>query len=197
MKTIVSISGTSRPGNYTSHAVAVVNDQLRQAGVQVNTIDGRDLELSFPGHDATEDAERLVAAVRESAAVVLATPEYHGSFSALTKLVIENLGFPSALQDKPIALLGVAGGRIGAIKSLEHLRGVCAHVGAIVLPGSLSVAGVRGAFDASGACTDPKTEAALRGFADSLVQFIKDYVCPKHVLESMARSEGPPWTAEV
>jgi chromate reductase, NAD(P)H dehydrogenase (quinone) len=198
MKTIVSISGTSRPGNYTSYAVAIVNDQLRQAGVEVNAIDGRDLDLSFPGHDPTESSKALVKAVRESAAVVLATPEYHGSYSALTKLVIENLGFPSALKDKPVALLGVAGGRIGAIKSLEHLRGVCAHVGAIVLPGSLSVAGVRGAFDSSGASTDPKTEAALRGLADSLLEFLKDYVCPKHVLEAMVRSEeGPPWTAEV
>jgi NAD(P)H-dependent FMN reductase len=32
-----------------------------------------------------------------AAAIVLATPEYHGSFSSVLKLVIENLGFPSAL----------------------------------------------------------------------------------------------------
>ena len=37
--------------------------------------------------------------------VVLATPEYHGSFSSVMKLVIENLGFPSALQGKPVALM--------------------------------------------------------------------------------------------
>ena len=41
-----------------------------------------------------------------------------------------------------LALLGVAGGRIGAIKSLEQLRAVCAHTGAMVVPGSVSVAGV-------------------------------------------------------
>ena len=36
------------------------------------------------------------------------------------KLVIENLGFPSVLAGKPVALLGMAAGAIGAIKSLEH-----------------------------------------------------------------------------
>ena len=54
--------------------------------------------------------------------MVLATPEYHGSFSSVMKLLIENMGFPSVLAGKPISLLGVAAGRIGAIKSLENLR---------------------------------------------------------------------------
>ena len=48
--------------------------------------------------------------------------------------MIENMGFPSVLAGKPVSLLGVAAGRIGAIKSLESLRGVCSHIGAIVLP---------------------------------------------------------------
>jgi len=33
--------------------------------------------------------------------------------------------------------------------------------------------------------------------ADSLLEFLKEYVCPKHVLESMVREEGPTWVAEV
>jgi FMN reductase len=47
------------------------------------------------------------------------------------KLAIDNLGFPSMLSGKPISLLGVAAGVIGAIKSLEELRGICSHVGAV------------------------------------------------------------------
>lgn len=63
------------------------------------------------------------------------------------KLVIENLGFPSVLSAKPVALLGVAAGTIGAIKSLEQLRSVCAHIGAIVLPLPISVPNVQKVFD--------------------------------------------------
>lgn len=127
MRPIVSISSTSRPDNYTSRALAVVNDELRKRDVEVDLFDARDLTLSFPGEAPTEDAERLRAAVRAASAVVLATPESHGGFAAMTKLIIENLGFPSALSDRPVALLGVAAGRIGAIESLEQLRGVCSH----------------------------------------------------------------------
>jgi len=195
---IVSISGTSRPGNYTSMALAVVNDELRVRGVAPTLIDARDLHLSFPGNDATADAVALRSAVEGASAIVLATPEYHGGFSAMTKLIIENLGYPSAMAGKPVALLGVAGGRIGAIKSLEQLRAVCSHAGAIVLPGPVSIAGVRSAFDEDGTCIDPGTGDALRKLADSLLTFIEDFVCPKHTLESLVRSgEIPVWTSTV
>ena len=39
--------------------------------------------------------------------VVLATPEYHGSFSSVMKLMIENLGFPSVLEGKSVVHFSV------------------------------------------------------------------------------------------
>lgn len=64
--------------------------------------------------------------------------------------MLENMGFPSALKGKAVGLIGVASGRIGAIKSLESLKGVISHVGGILIPnGAVSIAGVQGAFDAN------------------------------------------------
>ena len=195
MRTIVSVSATSRPDNYTARALAIVNDELGRRQVPPVFFDARELSLSFPGHSPTEDAQQLRSAIEEAAGVVIATPEYHGGFSAMTKLIIENLGFPSVLAGKPVALVGVAAGRIGAIKSLEQLRAVCSHVGALVLPGAVSIAGVRAAFDEDGTCTDEDVEDALRGIAGSLLDFIESYVCPKYTLEAMVREEGGSWTS--
>jgi NAD(P)H-dependent FMN reductase len=187
MEPIVSISATSRPDNYTSRALAVVNDELtRRVGAPL-VFDARDMSLAFPGLPPTEDAKRLKEAIAASPGVVIGTPEYHGGFSAMAKLVIENLGFPSVLAGKPVALMGVAAGRIGAIKSLEQLRGVCSHVGAMVLPGAVSVAGVRKVFDDDGRCTDADVEKALRSLGGSLVDYLDRHVCPLYTLESMAR----------
>lgn len=197
MPSIVCISGTSRPDNYTARALAVVVDELRARGHAPTVLDAREMEISFPGHPPTEDVERLKAAVKGADAVVLATPEYHGGFAAMTKLIIESLGFPSLLAGKPVALLGVAAGRIGAIKSLEQLRGVCSHAGGIVLPRSVSVAGVRNAFGTDGSVTDGDVEKALRGLAESLLGFMADYVCPRYTLEAMVREDGAPWTSSV
>lgn len=199
MRTIVTIAGSSQPSSFTSKALAVVNDELARLGFEVSTFDGGTLRLEFPGRPPSEDGVRLRAAVREAAGVVLSTPEYHGSLSAMIKLAIENMGFPSALQGKPVALLGVAAGRIGAIKSVEQLRGICGHVGALVVPNAISIANVRRAFGADGRATDPGTEEALRGLARSLESFMRDYVCPKYVMEAAVREGAiaPPWTATV
>ncbi len=80
---------------------------------------------------------------------------------------------------------------------LEQLRGVCAHVGAIVLPGAISIAGVRSAFDEQGNCVDENAETALCSVATSLVTFIQDDVCPKFALEALVREDGATWTATV
>jgi NAD(P)H-dependent FMN reductase len=196
-RNIVCISGTNRPGNYTSMALAIVVDQLQEAGEQLTVFDARELKLGFPGHDQTDDAARLKEAVERASALVIASPEYHGGVCAHTKLIIENLGFPSVLAGKPVALAGVAAGRIGAIKSLEQLRAICSHIGAVVVPGTVSIAGVRKAFDEQGKCTDEGSEEALRGLADALRGFLDEFVCPRFILESMAREEGQPWASNL
>lgn len=198
MKTIVTIAGSSRPSSFTAKALAVVNDELGRSDFQIVTFDAADLTLDFPGRPTTPDAARLKAAVKDAAGLVLATPEYHGGMSAMIKLCIENLGFPSAMAAKPVALLGVASGRIGAIKSIEQLRGVCGHTGALVVPGAISIASVQAAFDAEGRCTDPATDTALRGLAASLLSFMQHYICPKFIMEAAVRENGgTPWTTTV
>jgi FMN reductase len=190
---IAVVCGSVRPGNYTRKAVGLVMDELAQRpDVAAELIDPADLDLRPPGVKSGSDgAEKLQAAIDAAAGVILATPEYHGGFSSVTKLVIENLGFPSRLSGKPVGLLGVASGSIGAIKSLEQLRSVASHVGAIVLPGPVSVAGVRGKFDEDGNCLDEAVEKRIRGLADNLVDYVWRHTCPRVALEAMVREGAP------
>ena len=71
-------------------------------------------------------------------------------------------------MEKPIALLPVAVGRIGAIKLLEQLKEICLLIGAIVVPGTVSITGVQNFFDDNGHCKDDPTETVLRGAADAI-----------------------------
>ena len=88
-----------------------------------------------------------------------------------------------------MAILGVAGGRIGAIKSIEHLRGVVAHVGGLALPGSVSVANAGKVFDESGAVTNEYVEKDIRRLARKLVNYIYETTCPDISMEHKARNE--------
>lgn len=186
---ILVINGSVRPQNYTAKASALVVDEFRKdPQVSVGVVDPAELELPFPGTRPGAESTRLLQEqVKGAAGIVLATPEYHGSFSSVMKLVIENLGFPSALSGKPVALLGVAAGAIGAIKSLEQLRSVCAHIGAIALPLPVSVANVQKVFDAEGRCLDAAVEKRVRGVATDLTNYLRRHVCPAIQLERLLR----------
>ena len=186
---IAAILGTTRPGNVTSKVLALAVDELSgNPEVRVTWIDPAEMELPFPGQSGDfPDRERLQAAIREADGLIFATPEYHGSYAAAMKLVIENLGFPSVLAGKPAALIGAASGAIGAVKALEHLRSVLSHVGAIVLPGPVSVAGVHKVFDAEGRCLDEAVERRTRKLAANLLDYVERSTCPRAGLEAFAR----------
>lgn len=184
---IVIINGSVRPGNYTKMASALVLDELRKhQRVRVEVIDPALLNLPPPGTESeSHGVVQLQETVRRATGVILATPEYNGSFSSVMKLVVEHLGSPSPLAGKPVALLGIAGGTIGAIKSLEHLRSVTSHVGGIVLPLPISVANVRSVFDSDGKCLDSGVEQLIRSVGTNLLTYIEQNVCPRVMLERL------------
>lgn len=186
---IAAVLGSVRPNNYTSKALnLVVNELNSHKNISTTIIDPGIMELPLPGlQDNNENVRSLKEKITNATGVIFATPEYHGSFSSVIKLVIENLGFPSVLSGKPVALLGVAAGQIGAIKSLEQLRSVCSHIGAIVLPGPVSVANVKQVFDEKGTCLDETIEKRIRGIANSLINYINNNICPRYTLEEMVR----------
>lgn len=186
---IAVLIGSVRPGNFTSMAAELVEHELSALpGVRCHRLDPSDVELPLPGMESSNDGlEAMRRRVSAASGVIFATPEYHGSYSSVTKLIIDNLGFPSVLSGKPIALLGVAAGSVGAIKALEHLRSVCSHVGGIVLPGPVSVANVRTVFDAAGRCLDADVERRIRALPHKLVEYIRSNLCPGECLEDVVR----------
>jgi len=186
---IIAISGSVRPGNYTGKALALVIDEFAKfEDASLTVVDPTEIDLVPPGTGpGSGSTQHLRETVSGATGVILATPEYHGSFSSIMKLVIENLGFPSVLSGKPIVLLGVAAGEIGAIKSLEHLRSVCSHIGGVVLPQLVSVPKVQAVFDEQGRCLDSRVEQRVRSVATYLMEYIHGAICPRVTLEEMLR----------
>jgi FMN reductase len=186
---IAAILGSVRPGSMTAKALDLcIRGIPTGSNVVVDLIDPKTFCVPFPGQSGGEEAVAdLQRRVSLATGVLFATPEYHGSFSSVIKLLIDNLGFPSVLAGKPISLLGVASGQIGAVKALEHLQSVCAHVGALVLPGSVSIARVNGCITQDGTCLDPVIEAQICTAMTVLVAYIRNHICPRVAFEEMVR----------
>ena len=173
MMKVVTISGSVRDGNNTNKALVIVESYLEENGVEVQRIDAGSLDLSLPGLVPTDNAQKIQEWVQDADGIIMATPEYHGSYSSVLKLIIDNLGFPSALSGKPVSLLGVAAGQLGAIKALEHLRSVTAHLGMIALPKSVSVANVYSLLSESGEITDEDLVRRIENLGKLLIDFNK------------------------
>jgi len=188
---IAVIVGSVNKKSFTLKAVNIVTNEFKKSpSTRVEIIHPLEYSVNFPGLEKDEFRIKLLRSkIKDSSGVLIATPEYHGSFSSLIKLTIENLGYPSALSRKPIGLLGIASGSIGAIKSLEHLRSVCSHVGAIVLPGAVSIGEVENYFDDEGKCLDNNVENRLRQLAHIMINFITAHIISGMSLEDLARKK--------
>lgn len=174
---LVAISGSVRRDGYTRQFLDLLIEMLeRHPDVTVDCIDPGDFRLAFPGQpEAADLQDKLMARVVLADGILLSTPEYHGSYSSVLKALIDNLGYPSVIAGKPVSLLGIATGRLGAIKALEHLRSVCSHIGAIVLPYPVSVAEAHNKIDDGGRCTDPDLVHLMEQCAAQLVDYTRSH----------------------
>ena len=180
MVRVAVLLGSARPNANTAKAMSLTVESLEAYGdVSVRVVDPRLMELPVPGpiaHLAAVEAvsQSLQSDLRTMDGVIMITPEYDGTISAVMKLLIEYLGYPSALAGKPVVIVGVAGGRIGASRAIEHLRSIATHIGCHVLPGSVSVGSAYSVFGRDGDCLDPDTEKALREAARSLISWLRE-----------------------
>jgi len=188
---IAVLLGSVRPENLTGQFLRVVVEELeRHAPVSIDLIDPLQLRLVLPGEPGSEGLQsELVARINAASGVVLSTPEYHGSYSSVIKLMLDNTGYPSALAGKPVALLGVASGQIGAVKALEHLRSVCSHMGALVLPYPVSIAGAHALVDERGRLLSAEVEQQLRGLAVQLLDYVHGARHAHLAFDEIMRSE--------
>jgi NAD(P)H-dependent FMN reductase len=172
---LVVIGGSVREDNYTDKALDVLAAGLRRhPGVNVQQFRPREMHIPLAGREeSSADVDALFDCVSRAQGVVLGTPLYNGSYSCVTKAVIDTLGYPSALTGKPVALVGVAASPFGAETALRHLHEVCVHVCAQVLPEHVNIGNVWELFDDQGRCVDEQTAQALQRLADELVDFVR------------------------
>jgi FMN reductase len=95
---IVGISGSIRPGSYTTMAVALALKGAEELKCETKLINLRDYELLFCDGKEGEskfpkDIFRLREEIRQAHGIILGTPEYHGGYSGVLKNALDLMGF--------------------------------------------------------------------------------------------------------
>jgi NAD(P)H-dependent FMN reductase len=153
------------------------NRQLAEAAVK-HAPDGTDVEI-FEGlaevpfynedldrpNDVPGPAQALRDAVQRADALLLVTPEYNGTIPAALKNAIDWTSRPyqgGAIVDKPLAVVGTAGGRYGGAWAHEDTRKTARIAGAQVVDGiALSVPLAAERFATSHPADDDEVATAL------------------------------------
>lgn len=174
---IVGICGSIRPDSFTRMALAGALAGAAEHGATTQLIDLRDYQLPFV--TTTDGPEQQLSSVlrlrtetRSADGIILATPEYHGSFSGVLKNAIDLMGFEE-FEGKMVGLVGVSGGRMGASDALNTLRNVGRALHAWVLPQQVSIAEAWSVFDPAGEIKDSQLRRRLRDTGAQVVRFAR------------------------
>jgi azobenzene reductase len=148
---IVIITGSNRRNSASTRMARFVGERLKTGGHSVDLWDLYTKPLPF--YDPDEEIEpesvvQLARAVTEADAVVLATPEYHGSLSGVLKNALDYLG-EDQFEGKMVLCISSAGGAVG-VSSLQHLQVIVRNVHGVNCPEWISVGGEQRRFDDKG-----------------------------------------------
>jgi FMN reductase len=172
MVKIVGIGGSLRPDSSSYQALAVAIQRVQALGAEAKILDLRQMNLPFcsGGDDYPDypDVVRLREAVQEADALILATPEYHGSISGVLKNTLDLMSFEQ-LSNKVTGLISVLGGQANS-NALNDLRVIMRWVHGWVIPEQIAIGQSWKAFDKDGKLLDEKLSQRFDQFAESLVE---------------------------
>ncbi len=177
-------------------ALSLALKGAEEYGANTRMIALRDYKLVFYGEvdeeNYPQDVFRLREEIKESDGIIFGSPEYHGSLSGSLKNMLDLMS-QEQLEGKIVGLVGVAGGHLGAINSLNTMRTIGRNMHFWVLPQEVSVADSSNTFNDDGTVTDPAIEHRLRNIGRQVVKFSSMQRSVRHT-DFMKMWEGlPTW----
>lgn len=172
---VLAFSGSTRKDSCNKKLIMESARIAREQGATVQIIELKDYPIPFYDADLEaqsgmpENAKKIRSMMMESHAVIIASPEYNGSVSAILKNLIDwlsrnNNGQPSrdAFKDRKFAILSCSPGSGGGSRGLEHLAAIIKNVGGNVILKQTAIPGAYSAFDTQGKLINEKQRSELQ-----------------------------------
>lgn len=172
---ITIICATNRPKNQTLKVVDVYEQTLLGLGQEVNVLKMGELPANFLDSDGFGDRSDEVKTIIETKLnsadrLVVVAPEYNGSYPGVFKLFIDSIP-PKVFEGKKAALVGVATGRAGNLRGLDHLTDVLHHLKVEVYSGKVPISKLDDLQNEQGEIDDEATLNVLQRQAEGFLKF--------------------------
>lgn len=163
---ITIISGTNRK-NSNTHKIAIEYQlMLQQKGFDARlfSLEGLDL-LHY--NDAFRKIEDEI--IIPTTHLIIISPEYNGSFPGVLKMLFDNSRSHEIWYHKKALLTGVASGRAGNLRGMDHLADVLNFIKITVHPNKLPLSTINKLISQEGKIID---EGIIKAISNQLEEFI-------------------------
>ncbi|MEM9546148.1 MAG: NAD(P)H-dependent oxidoreductase, partial [Bacteroidota bacterium] len=154
---ITIISGTNRPNSRTEFVAQHVYDLIgTYTDEEVNLIKLSELDPGFvhPKMYSGEFQHPELSEIQDKYIVpaekwIFISPEYNGSYSGIGKVFVDALSvrrYKETFRGKKLGLIGVASGRAGNLRGLDHLTTAFNYLGMVVFPNRLPLSKIETAI---------------------------------------------------
>ena len=109
---------------------------------------------------ATIQDEYMIAADK----FLFVIPEYNGGFPGILKLFLDACSireYGATFKGKKAALTGIAAGRAGNLRGMDHLAGILNYVGITVMPNKLPISRIETLLDGNRQISDLETQKVM------------------------------------
>ena len=182
---ILAFAGCLRGESFNKKLVPIAAKGARDAGAEVTLIDLKDFPLPLFDQDLEaqqgmpEKGKKLKQLFVDHDGLLIASPEYNSSITAVLKNTIDWVSRPApgepslvAFRGKVATLMSASPGGLGGLRGLFHVRSILSCIGVIVLPDQIAVAKAHEAFNADGSLKDAKQQGGIEGLGRSLAAFL-------------------------
>jgi azobenzene reductase len=145
------ILGSIRIGRHSHRIAYYLEKKLKEMAIEVTMIDLAEHPLPMMEeengtlHNPTGDISIIGTQLKEADAMILVSPEYHGSFTGVLKNALDF--YWAEFKKKPIGVVTTGSGKMGGINASIQMQHVVLSLGAYALPTKLLIAEIQHAFN--------------------------------------------------
>lgn len=174
MAKILAFAGSARRDSFNKKLIRIAAEGARAGGAEVTLLDLADYPMPIYDGDleASEGLPANAVKLRQlfgaHDGLLIASPEYNSSVSALLKNTIDWVSRPAKdepglkyITGKCAGLLAASPGALGGLRGLVHVRAILGNIGVTVIPQQYALNGAAGAFNGDALKDEAQAKAAM------------------------------------
>ena len=165
---ITIISGTNRNDSMTLRVANVYYNIVREHADNVHLVSLENKVVWEKSSDLKEMEEQYFIPTEK---FVFILPEYNGSIPGIHKLMIDNSDIRNCWWYKKAMLVGVADGRAGNLRGLDHMTNILHYMRMHVLYNKIPISRINEEIDMDGTIMKPATQIVIEQQIQEFLKF--------------------------